>query len=161
MVVRSARWGEGATVSKIVEAAKTLIHLVVVLAFGISFTIFMDKCGSGDLVPLSTATPTVSRAPTARPPTITAEPAQCIPWSAASQYRGTYQCICGEVTHTHADDSGAFFIDFTDDRSAFYLVSFSCMWDDLQGDCVRACGDIVSYKGRPQMVIGCELGACP
>jgi hypothetical protein len=80
---------------------------------------------------------------------------QCTSWRDAGQYVGTYQCLCGTVTDTYQDpNSSAFFINFTRDRSAFYAISFEHRWANLEGHCVQICGQIETYQGRPQIVIG-------
>jgi hypothetical protein len=98
-------------------------------------------------------------------PTATSVPTKqvCVSWQDADKYIGTYRCVCGAVTHAYVDpQSNAFFLDFTDDHTAYYAVSFTCSWTDLVGRCVMICGLIQSYEGRPETVIeNCDLPGCP
>jgi hypothetical protein len=93
------------------------------------------------------------------------EESSCTSWTQASRFVGSYRCLCGTVTSTYRDpQSGAFFIDFTDDRSAFYAVSFDYYWENMQDDCIRICGMVATYEGRPQIVIrepANQLFHCP
>jgi hypothetical protein len=96
-----------------------------------------------------------------------AQMAYCTSWQQADKYVGSYRCICGTVVNTYFDDgSGAFFVDFSFDRSSFYIVSFEYTWEGLEGNCVQVCGTIRPYNGRPQIknpsqLLECEqLSAC-
>jgi hypothetical protein len=89
----------------------------------------------------------------------------CTSWAQASRYIGTDTCLCGTVTTTYRDpQSGAFFIDFSSDRSAFYVVSFDYYWENMTGGCIQVCGTVTTYDGRPQIIIrdpASQLFYCP
>ncbi len=56
------------------------------------------------------------------------------------------------MVDTHATES-AFFINYSQDRTAFYGVSFDLRWENLVGRCVRLRGVIETYRGRPEIII--------
>lgn len=53
---------------------------------------------------------------------------------------------------TYATES-AFFINYSQDRTSFYGVSFDFRWENLVGRCVRLRGVIETYRGRPEIII--------
>lgn len=121
--------------------------------------------------PTEAASPTLEAQPTATVtagrPSATAEPTAeaCLPWQEAGEHVGEQQCVCGTVTQTYLSTrSGTFFINFSDDPAAFYAVSFDYSWEGLEGSCIRVCGRVETYEGRPQIVIRQperQLRECP
>jgi hypothetical protein len=102
-----------------------------------------------------TATDTAGSTATSRSlPSKAQTPPACISWRDAGTHLGTHQCFCGTVVDTYQDSgSTAFFINFSLDRSAFYVVSFDWYREDMAGECIQVCGTVESYEGRPQIVI--------
>lgn len=91
----------------------------------------------------------------------------CIWWHDVGGQIGAYQCVCGVVAETYDDpNSPAFFINFDANRIGYYAVSFNLAFHGLEGKCVRICGVLETYRGRPQTVISevdqlRELDTCP
>lgn len=108
----------------------------------------------------SIATPTVTRPPASPPgpaPSATAisaerNPDGCLKYQFADRYIGQEECVSGTVVGTY-DSGSAFFINYSEDRSSFYGVSFDFRWENLVGRCVRLRGVIETYRGRPEIII--------
>lgn len=97
-----------------------------------------------------TATPT--RRPTATLVARSWAETNCLHWSQAGQYVGSETCVYGRVTGTH-DSGNAFFVNFSDDRSAFYVVSFDYALFNVRQACLAFGGLIESYQGRPEIIL--------
>jgi hypothetical protein len=110
---------------------------------------------SSPTIPPETSTATTTSSPTVPPaPTSTPTPEPCLAWSEAGGYAGTVRCVCGIVDNTYDDPgSTAFFINFGAERTGYYAVSFTLTFEGLEGRCIRVCGAIEMYRGRPQTVI--------
>lgn len=109
----------------------------------------------GSPSPTTTFTPSATVVPTG-PPTATFTPIlpACVSWLEAHSYIGSYQCICGIVSGTYNDpNSSAFFINFGYDRTGYYAVSFNLTLQGLDGRCIRICGTVETYNGRPQTIV--------
>lgn len=76
----------------------------------------------------------------------------CISWKEAHLHVGEETCVTGIVTSTY-NSGNAFFMNFSSNRSSFYLVSFDFTWDNLRGECVVAHGKIILYENRPEIII--------
>lgn len=108
----------------------------------------------------NTATPTAPPLPTSTPapaPSATVASAErnpdgCLKYQFADRYIGQQDCVSGTVVGTY-DAGNAFFINYSEDRTAFYGVSFDLRWENLAGRCVRLRGLIETYRGRPQIII--------
>lgn len=76
----------------------------------------------------------------------------CLKYQFAGSYIGQQECVSGIVVDTYATES-AFFINYSQDRTSFYGVSFDFRWENLVGRCVRLRGVIETYRGRPEIII--------
>lgn len=85
----------------------------------------------------------------------------CISWTEARAHVGEETCVRGVVTSTY-DSGHGFFIDFTSERTAFYLVSFDYTWDNMEGNCIVAYGLIEMYENRPEIIVRdpSQLSSC-
>jgi predicted small lipoprotein YifL len=108
------------------------------------------------LAACGTPTPTYAP-PTPVPPKaapISNPPPTCMSWQNARAYMNQNQCIQGVVYSTYQDTkSAAFFINYDNSSTSFYVVSFKWHWDGLQGRCIQVTGPIQLYNGRPQIII--------
>lgn len=77
---------------------------------------------------------------------------ECISWKEAHLHVGEETCVTGTVTSTY-NSGKAFFINFSSNRSSFYVVSFDFTWDNLRGECVVVHGEIILYENRPEIII--------
>lgn len=123
-----------------------------------------------------TAVPKVTNRPPAAPPTQapptlpppTRPPSRptsssCISWQDAEAHMNETTCVSGIVYSTY-DSGKAFFINFSNSRSAFYAVAFPPLkWEGLKGRCVEISGKIVPYQGRAEIIINSvsQLKFCP
>ncbi len=107
--------------------------------------------------PSPTSTPWPSRA------TATGDWRQhCIDWRDAARWVGSDTCVCGNVSRTY-DADNAFFVNFSEDRSAFYVVSFDHTFADFAGECLCFGGIIETYRNRPEIVVrnaSHQIGTC-
>lgn len=105
-------------------------------------------------LPSLTATPSPRPSPTPSATLNSAErnPDGCLKYQFAGRYVGQQECISGTVVGTY-DSGSAFFINYSEDRTSFYGVSFDFRWENLVGRCVRLRGVIETYRGRPEIII--------
>jgi len=105
-------------------------------------------------LPSPTATPSPRPSPTPSATLNSAErnPDGCLKYQFAGRYVGQQECVSGTVVGTY-DSGSAFFINYSEDRSSFYGVSFDFRWENLVGRCVRLRGVIETYRGRPEIII--------
>ena len=119
-------------------------------------------------VPFSTDTPLPTHTPRPRPtdtprpvhtsPAPTTAPSTpdqdqyCLDWSVADQFVGNDECVCGFVTDTH-DSGKAFFVNFTDDWDAFYIVMSDYLLYNVEGEGLCFAGRIELYEGKAQIVV--------
>jgi hypothetical protein len=81
----------------------------------------------------------------------------CISWTEANFHIGEKRCVEGIVQSIY-DSENAFFINYSDNLSDFYAVSFNDKWNDtIINHCVRVFGTIEEYKGRPQIIISSKI----
>jgi len=105
-------------------------------------------------LPSLTATPSSRPSPTPSAMLNSAErnPDGCLKYQFAGRYIGQQECVSGTVVEAY-DSGSAFFINYSEDRTSFYGVSFDFRWENLVGRCVRLWGVIETYRGRPEIII--------
>ncbi len=102
--------------------------------------------------PTATPSPRPSPIPSATLNSAERNPDGCLKYQFAGRYVGQQECVSGTVVGTY-DSGSAFFINYSEDRSSFYGVSFDFRWENLAGRCVRLRGVIETYRGRPEIII--------
>lgn len=135
-----------------------LIVIVIVIAY-------IKPITSTELIAASTLTPqaikaqseTTTRSPDSETPLWlqTDAVSDCVAWSTITPSDvGKEQCVYGTVLDAFGRD-GAYFLTFSDDPEAFFLISYSDGWyEGVRGNCVMVTGEVKQLGRAPVIVMG-------
>jgi hypothetical protein len=105
-------------------------------------------------LPVPTTPRPAARAATAAPTAVPSPSnSACIGWQQARDAVGQTACVTGMVTNV-SNRPTSHFIDFSPDRTSFYVFSPSQTFDtSLKGKCIEVRGKIELFRDRPQIVV--------